>query len=87
MFPLLQYVEFIFLTKLLTHLSVTCLVVALRQFYFFPQAKGKMINDTALEAEEENLTQVSWKTKESLSSLPSWGLSHPQLPIQPPMHP
>lgn len=29
MFPLLQYVELIFLTKLLTHLSVTCLVVAL----------------------------------------------------------
>lgn len=28
MFPLLQYVELIFLTKLLTYLSVTCLVVA-----------------------------------------------------------
>lgn len=29
MFPLLQCVEFIFLRKLLTHLSVTCLVVTL----------------------------------------------------------
>ena len=45
MFPLLQYVELIFLTKLLTHLSVTCLVVTLCYFILFIFAKQKEEND------------------------------------------
>lgn len=74
MFPLLQYAEFIFMTKLLTHLSVTCLVVTLCQFHFFPQTKGEMIN-MKLRAGKGNLT-LGLSEYQSLSSFPLRGHTH-----------
>lgn len=86
MFPLLQYVKLIFLKKLLTHLSVTCLVVTLCCFVFFfsPSKRKKMINYMVLEAGEGNLTTGPLENQ-GLTNCLCWHLS--QQTFYPASHP